>query len=282
MPKPRKNPDASTRRRKVRERKQRQDGGPSPAPSALKPDEPVRLNRFLARAGVASRREADALIAAGRVTVNGEVVTALGTKVTPSDDVAFDGHPVRPAAPVYVLLNKPRDTITTKDDERDRRTVMDLLDLPAHQKAALFPVGRLDRDTTGALLLTNDGDLAHRLMHPRYGVEKLYVVTTTEAVKPDQLDRLRLGVELEDGPASADHVGYVGDDRRTVALQIHEGRNRQVRRMFEVLGHEVRALDRTHYAGLDLTGLRRGRWRRLQPHEVNALRRRVKLKSIVF
>jgi 23S rRNA pseudouridine2605 synthase len=272
----------STRRRK---QAQRRGSGPvaEPAPPpVLDPDAPVRLNRFLARAGVASRRDADALIEGGHVTVNGAVVTALGTKVAPSDTVAVDGRPVRPQGPVYVLLNKPKDTITTRSDERDRRTVMDLVDLPAGEKGALFPVGRLDRGTTGVLLLTNDGDLAHRLMHPRYGVQKLYVVTTAEPVRPHELERLREGIALDDGPAQADHAAYVGDDPREVALQIHEGRNRQVRRMFEALGHTVTALDRTRYAGLDLAGLRRGRWRRLQPHEVNALRRKVKLKPIVF
>lgn len=277
----RRSPDArSTRRRKQAHRRA---GAPEPAPApALDADEPVRLNRFLARAGVASRRDADALIAEGRVTVNGAVVTALGTKVAPGDDIVADGRAIRPRGPVYVLLNKPRDTITTKSDERDRKTVMDLVDLPEGQKAALFPVGRLDRGTTGALLLTSDGDLAHRLMHPRYGVEKLYVVTTSEPVKPHELEQLREGIPLDDGPAQADQAGYFGDDPRAVALQIHEGRNRQVRRMFEALGHTVAALDRTHYAGLDLRRLRRGRWRHLEPHEINTLRRKVKLKPIVF
>ena len=265
----------------TRRRKQQQRRPPAPAP-VLDPDAPVRLNRYLARAGVASRREADTLIAEGRVRVNGEVVTVLGTKVVPSDEVAVDGRPVRPKGPAYFLLNKPKDTITTKSDERDRRTVMDLLDLPEGEKSALFPVGRLDRDTTGALLVTNDGDLAHRLMHPRYRVEKLYIVTTKAPVKPHEIDALREGVALDDGPARADHAGHTGGDPREVALQIHEGRNRQVRRMFEALGHEVTSLERTHYAGLDLQGLRRGRWRRLHPHEVNALRRKVKLKPIVY
>jgi 23S rRNA pseudouridine2605 synthase len=288
MPPPmpeRRSPEArSTRRRK---QAQRRTSGPAPAASSSREGEgaaggAVRLNRFLARAGVASRRDADVLIAEGRVTVNGAAVTALGTKVAPSDAVAVDGRAVRPQGPVYVLLNKPKDTITTRSDEKDRRTVMDLVDLPAGEKDALFPVGRLDRGTTGVLLLTNDGDLAHRLMHPRFGVRKLYVVTTAEPVRPHELERLRDGIELDDGAAKADQAGYVGDDPREVAVQIHEGRNRQVRRMFEALGHAVTALDRTHYAGLDLAGLRRGRWRRLQPHEVNALRRKVKLKPIVF
>ena len=271
--------DPSVRRRKqaVRKESARQSGG-----VATPTEGPVRLNKFLARAGIASRRDADALITQGRVTVNGQVVTELGTRVDDGDTVAFDGQPVRPAALVYILLNKPTDTITTTSDERGRKTVLDLVDVPPSAAGALFPVGRLDRNTTGALLLTTDGELAHRLMHPKYETDKLYVVRTAEPVQPDQIERLQKGVPLDDGPARADAVGYIDTDRSRVALQIHEGRNRQVRRMFEAIGHEVAALDRVGYAGLTLEGLRRGRWRRLQPHEVNALRRSVKLKQIVF
>lgn len=242
----------------------------------------MRLNRFIAKAGIASRREADNIISEGRVSVNGATVVELGTKVSREDEVAVDGRPVSPKSPLYVLLNKPKDTITTKDDQKDRTTVMDVVTLSEKEKSSLFPVGRLDRDTTGILLLTNDGDLAHRLMHPRYEVEKLYHVTTEKPVKPDQLDVLREGIELDDGPAKADHISYVGDDHRHVALQIHEGRNRQVRRMFEALDHTVRTLERSRYAGLNLEDLRRGKWRKLKPHEINALRRKVKLKPIIF
>lgn len=269
--------DASVRRRRQAERRNRQPGAaPRPAPEG-----PVRLNKFLARAGVASRREADALIAAGRVTVNGAVVTEMGTKVTAQDRVVADGHPVTPSDLVYVLLNKPTDTLTTVTDDRGRRTVMDAVTLPAEEKSALFPVGRLDRHTTGALLLTTDGELAHRLMHPRYGAVKLYRVRTDAPLTDADLDRLRSGIPLDDGPAAADHAAFL-DDRQTIGLQLHEGRNRQVRRMIEALGRRVEALDRVGYAGLDLDGLKRGRWRRLQPHEVNALRRSVKLKPIAF
>jgi len=242
----------------------------------------MRLNRFLARAGVASRREADELISAGRVSVNGATVVGLGGRVTPADRVTLDGRAVSPKGPVYILLNKPRDTITTTDDERGRRTVMDLLGLDEHEGAGVFPVGRLDRDTQGALLVTNDGDLAHRLMHPRYVVEKLYVVRTARPMAAEDVVRLERGVQLEDGPARADHAGHVGADRSEVALSVHEGRNRLVRRMFEALDYEVVQLDRVRYAGLTLDGLRRGRWRRLEPHEINALRRSVKLKEILF
>ena len=266
------------RKRAMRKRKE----APAP-PASLSATDEVRLNRFLARAGVASRRAADALIAEGRVSVDGEVVTQMGVKVGPTARVTVDGQPVTPAGLAYILLNKPTDTITTASDEKGRRTVLDLVDLDGSEGDALFPVGRLDRNTTGALLLTTDGDLAHRLMHPRYGAPKLYVVGLAETVTASQIDQLREGIVLEDGPARADQVGYVTDkDKKRVALALHEGRNRQVRRMFEALGHEVTALDRIGYAGLDLANLRRGRWRRLEPHEVNALRRSVKLKPIVF
>lgn len=268
---------ASTRRRKMSQRRSQ-----APPPAAERATEgPVRLNRFIAQAGIASRRKADELIAAGLVTVNGEVVTELGTQVGPEARVEVEGRLIRPQALEYVLLNKPRDTITTVEDERDRATVMDLLDEAARRRGVV-PVGRLDRDSTGALLLTNDGDLAHRLMHPRYGVEKLYVVRTARPVSPEDLARLAEGVELEDGPARADQAAYAGEDRREVGLALHEGRNRQVRRMMEALGHEVERLERVQFAGLTLEGLRRGRWRRLRPHEINRLRRLVKLKPIVM
>lgn len=278
--------DASVRRRKQAARKERAapDAGAGAPPAAERPEPqgPVRLNKAIARSGAASRREADAMIEAGRVRVNGEVVTELGVRVGPADRVEVDGQPITPSDLVYVLLNKPTDTITTVSDDRGRRTVLDLVDVPAAERSALFPVGRLDRDTTGALLLTTDGDLAHRLMHPRYGAEKLYVVRADAPLSHEDVEALRRGVDLDDGPAAADNAAFVGKDRRTVALQLHEGRNRQVRRMIEAVGRRVESLDRIGYAGLTLDGLRRGRWRRLQPHEVNALRRSVKLKPIVF
>lgn len=270
------------RRRKQVARKYRPDveePGPT-APAA--PDGPVRLNKFLARSGVASRREADAIIAAGRVTVNGDVVTEMGIQVQPSDRVTVDGHPIGLSDLVYILLNKPTNAITTTDDERGRRTVLDLVTLPPAVAGAVFPVGRLDRATTGALLLTSDGELAHRLMHPRYGAVKVYLVTTERPPTMADVDQLRAGVLLDDGPAKADEVTLVDGAEPRLAIQLHEGRNRQVRRMMEALGHSVVALDRVGYAGMDLADLRRGKWRHLQPHEVNRLRRSVKLKSVVF
>ena len=273
--------DPSVRRRHQAERRERAEDGPANAPRP-EPSGTVRLNKFLARAGIGSRRESDAVIASGRVKVNGEVTTEMGVQVGPDDRVEVDGQPVQPTDLAYVLLNKPTDTITTVTDDRGRKTVMDLVAIPDRIKSALFPVGRLDRQTTGALLLTTDGDLAHRLMHPSYGAVKLYLVTVNEPLTTPDLDRLRRGVELEDGLARADHVAFVGDDKRDIGLQLHEGRNRQVRRMMEALDRRVVALDRIGYAGLDLENLRRGRWRRLEPHEVNTLRRSVKLKPIVF
>lgn len=244
----------------------------------FKADDEVRLNRFIARSGVCSRREADTLIAAGQVSVNGAVVTELGTKVTPRDRVDVHGRRVVPVHLEYLLMNKSGDTITTTDDERGRTSVMDLIKDPALEKIGLFPVGRLDRHTTGVLLLTNDGDLAHRLMHPRYTIEKMYVAELEQEVTDEQLEALASGIELEDGPAKADRVARLpGGSRRVVGLSIHEGRNRQVRRMFESLGHRVRQLERVQYAGLTTDGVRKGKWRRLSRDEVAALYRKVKL-----
>lgn len=243
------------------------------------PEEGVRLNRYVARAGVTSRRKADDLIAGGHVAIDGKVVTELGTRVFPGQRVAVDGKPVLPQERTYILLNKPSDTITTTDDERGRQTVLDLVDLPEREKSGLFPVGRLDRDTLGVLLLTNDGALAHRLMHPRYRVDKLYTIVTREPVKPHELDMLARGVELDDGPAKADRVTFLDpSDHHAIGIGLHEGRNRQVRRMLEAIGHDVVRLERVGYAGLDTRGVRRGKWRLLLPHEVGRLRRLVRLK----
>ncbi len=241
--------------------------------------EPVRLNRYIAWAGLCSRRKADELIADGRVRVNNDVVTQLGTMVNPGDQVSVSGKTISPNPYVYLLLNKPKDVLTTKSDERNRPTVMGLVKDPRIDKAGVFPVGRLDRDTLGVLLMTNDGDLAYRLMHPSYEIEKIYVVETREGVKPHEIERLKIGVVLEDGEARADQVGYVDpQDHHRIALQIHEGRNRQVRRMIKAIGHEIIHLERIRYAGLTVGGLKRGAWRHLAAHEVSRLRSLVHLK----
>lgn len=244
----------------------------------FEPGEDIRLNKFIARAGVCSRRDADRLIADGKVTVNGSVVTEMGTKVRLKDTIEVNGRRIVPEHLTWILLNKPKDAITTTSDERDRRTVLDLIDREKVDIDGLFPVGRLDRDTTGVLLITNDGDLAHRLMHPSYEITKMYMVTVDRPIDDADLDRLRAGIELDDGPATVDRVARPDpSDPRVVGLSIHEGRNRQVRRMMEALGYEVKSLERIRYAGLTSKGIRRGKWRRLDTDEVSALYRQVKL-----
>ena len=226
----------------------------------------MRLNAWLARAGVASRRKADELIKAGRVTVNGEP-GQLNTFVGADDDVRLDGEPLAKQKLAYVLLHKPRGVVTTASDPQGRRTVVDLVG----HGSRVVPVGRLDVDTTGALLLTNDGDLAHRLAHPRYGVEKVYDAEVEGEPSDETLRRLAEGVELEDGATAPARVRRLGPGR--VELVLHEGRNRQVRRMLDSVGHPVRRLHRSAYAGLTLGGLEPGAWRELEPSEVERLRR---------
>ena len=226
---------------------------------------PVRLNRFLAAAGLGSRRGVEALIHEGRVTVNGSVAT-IGQSVDDGDDVRVDGRPVTTERRETVLLNKPAGVVTTAHDPQGRPTVVGLV----RSDVRLFPVGRLDRDTTGALLLTNDGDLAHRLMHPRHGVEKTYVVDVEGDPAPEALDRLRGGVELEDGITAPAAVRRLDTGR--IELRIHEGRNRQVRRMCEAVGHPVRRLHRSQYAALSVDDLEPGAWRILTEGELSDLR----------
>ena len=226
----------------------------------------MRLNADLARAGVASRRRADELIKAGRVRVNGEI-GQLNTFVERGDRVEVDGGEVAVQRLAYVLLHKPAGTVTTASDPQGRPTVVELVDLPER----VVPVGRLDADTTGALLLTNDGQLAHRLAHPRYGVEKVYEAEVGGNPGDAILQQLRDGVELDDGMTSPAQVRRLGPN--TLELIIHEGRNRQVKRMFDAVGHPVRSLHRSRYAGLTLEGLEPGQWRELEPSEVERLRR---------
>lgn len=227
----------------------------------------IRLNRYVANAGVCSRRDADTYIAAGNVTVNGKTVTEMGFKVNRTDEVRFDGRLLNPEKKEYILLNKPKNFITTTSDEKGRRTVMELIS--SASKARLLPVGRLDRNTTGLLLFTNDGDLAKKLTHPRHGVRKIYHVVLDKNFKAADMKKLGAGIELEDGPVQVDEVSYINNaPKREVGIELHTGRNRIVRRIFEHLGYEVVKLDRVVFAGLTKKDLPRGHWRHLSQQEV--------------
>ena len=235
------------------------------------PNEPIRLNKFLANAGVCSRREADEFIQAGVVTVNGEVVTELGTKVMRTDEVRFHDQPVSLEKKVYVLLNKPKDYVTTSDDPQQRKTVMDLVKNACPER--IYPVGRLDRNTTGVLLLTNDGDLASKLTHPKFLKKKIYHVHLDKNVTAHDMQQIAEGITLEDGEIKADAIEYASEtDKKQVGIEIHSGKNRIVRRIFESLGYKVTKLDRVQFAGLTKKNVRRGDWRYLTEEEVDRLR----------
>ena len=235
------------------------------------PNEPIRLNKFLANAGVCSRREADEFITAGVVSVNGEVVTELGTKIKRGDEVKFHDQAVSIERKIYVLLNKPKDTVTTSDDPQARRTVMDLVKGACSER--IYPVGRLDRNTTGVLLLTNDGDLASKLTHPKYLKKKIYHVHLDKNLTKADMEQSAAGIQLDDGEIQADAISYTDDFKKDeVGIEIHSGKNRIVRRIFESLGYKVVKLDRVFFAGLTKKGLRRGEWRYLTEQEVNFLR----------
>ncbi|MBD8348628.1 pseudouridine synthase [Dysgonomonas sp. HGC4] len=237
----------------------------------LDPETPIRLNKYLANAGVCSRREADSFITAGVVRVNGELVSELGAKVKRGDTVTFQDKPVRLESKVYVLLNKPKNTVTTSDDPQNRKTVMDLVKGACPER--IYPVGRLDRNTTGVLLLTNDGDLASKLMHPKYVKKKIYQVRLDREVAIEDMQAIADGIMLDDGEIHADSIAYVGEDvLDEVGIEIHSGRNRIVRRIFEKLGYQVLKLDRVYFAGLTKKNVTRGRWRYLTESEVNMLR----------
>ena len=238
-------------------------------PGVKKHDDPklIRLNKYIANAGICSRREADTLIAAGNVSVNGRTITEMGFKVAPEDEVRFDGRLLRQEKKEYILLNKPKNFITTTRDEKGRRTVMELISNASVSR--LLPVGRLDRNTTGLLLFTNDGDLAKKLTHPKHGVRKIYHVELDKILKASDLSRIRKGLDLEDGPVAVDEVSYISDaPKREVGIQLHSGRNRIVRRIFEHLGYKVVKLDRVVFAGLTKKDLPRGHWRALTAQEV--------------
>lgn len=233
------------------------------------PTKPIRLNKFLANAGICSRREADDFIQAGVISVNGEVVDNLGAKVLPTDKVMFHDQPVRREKKVYILLNKPKDTVTTTDDPEERHTVLDIVRNACAER--IYPVGRLDRNTTGVLLLTNDGDLAAKLTHPKFGKKKIYAATLDRELEEVDEAILRNGVVLDDERIVPDALEFPKEDRRHVGLEIHSGQNRVVRRMFEKVGYRVMQLDRVSFAGLTKKNVARGRYRFLTPKEVAML-----------
>lgn len=233
------------------------------------PTKPIRLNKFLANAGICSRREADDFIQAGVITVNGQVADSLGTKVLPTDEVRFHDQPVRRERKVYILLNKPKNTVTTTDDPEERKTVIDIVRNACAER--IYPVGRLDRNTTGVLLLTNDGDLAAKLTHPKFGKKKIYAATLDRDLDPIDESILRAGVVLDDERIIPDALEFPKADRHHIGLEIHSGQNRVVRRMFEKVGYKVVNLDRVSFAGLTKKNVGRGKWRFLTPKEVAML-----------
>ncbi len=231
------------------------------------PEELMRLNKFIASAGACSRREADKLIESGKVKVNGKVITELGTKVMPDANVQLNNKPIEGEKKVYYVLNKPKDVITTTDDPEGRKTVNDLLGSSVRQR--VYPVGRLDRNTTGIIMLTNDGDLAAKLTHPKYNIVKIYEIKLNKGLTEDHLAELKNGIKLEDGEFKMDKLGYLDShDKSMLGVEIHSGRNRIIRRSFEQLGYDVVKLDRVTFAGLTKKNLPRGRFRKLEPKEV--------------
>lgn len=239
--------------------------------AGVKPDDGlIRLNKFMANSGVGSRREADEYIKMGLVTVNGVTITEMGHKVKATDDVRYEGRKLKAEPLVYVLLNKPKGFITTTDDPEERNTVMDLV--ASACKERIYPVGRLDRNTTGLLLLTNDGDLADKLTHPSYNVKKIYKVELDRPLSKNDFQKILDGVYLEEGKAQVDDLAIVSDDGKEIGIELHIGWNRIVRRVFEALGYQVERLDRVVYAGLDKKDLGRGQWRFLKPEEIVTLK----------
>ena len=236
------------------------------------PLELVRLNRFISNAGVCSRREADKLIESGKIKVNGKVVKELGTKVSKKDRVEYQGKRLSSERPVYVLLNKPKDFITTTKDPEGRKTVMQLVKTASSQR--IYPVGRLDRKTTGLLLFTNDGELADKLTHPSYKAKKIYKVVLNKPISKEAFESIKSGVELEDGVVPVDDLALLTKDRKEVGIEVHVGWNRVIRRLFEKLGLEVIYLDRVVYAGLTKKDLPRGKWRYLTTAEIQRLKSR--------
>jgi 23S rRNA pseudouridine2605 synthase len=243
----------------------------TPKPGIQKDDSMIRLNRYIAHAGICSRREADTLISSGVISVNGKVVTELGTKVNKTDKIKYDEQTLKNEKLVYYILNKPKDFITTTDDPEKRRTVMQLM--KGACKERIYPVGRLDRNTSGVLLFSNDGDLAKKLLHPKHLVKKIYHVSIDKSLKQDDFNKLAEGFQLEDGFIKADELAYTSkENKKEVGLEIHSGKNRIVRRMFESLGYKVLRLDRVLFAGLTKKGMSRGQYRELTEQEVGYLK----------
>ena len=230
----------------------------------------IRLNRFIAQSGLCSRREADDLITAGLVAVNGQIVTELGSKVNPDDEVRFNGSVIKGEKKVYIVMNKPKGFVTSLDDPHADKTVMDLLKGAVAER--VYPVGRLDKNSVGVLLITNDGELTRKLTHPSYNKQKVYQVTLDKPLAQADMTKIAEGITLEDGEIHADEISYVSENRKEVGIEIHSGRNRIVRRIFESLGYSVQKLDRVYFAGLTKKKLKRGGWRFLSPMEVNRLK----------
>lgn len=256
----------STARNLAKSKKQVKD-----MPKGKHEDELIRLNKYIASTGICSRREADDFIVAGLITVNDKLVTELGTKIKATDVVKYNGERLREERKVYILLNKPKDYITTMEDPHAKKTVIDLIRGACRER--VYPVGRLDRNTTGVLLLTNDGELTKRLTHPRFEKLKIYQIELNKGLRPADMDKIASGIMLEDGFIKADAVSYISqEDKKQIGIEIHSGRNRIVRRIFEHLGYEIRKLDRVYFAGLSKKGLSRGQWRFLTEQEIHLLK----------
>lgn len=266
--------------KKKRVEKKSKNQRPEAQPRLINTENGIRLNKFIAHSGVCSRRDADTMIADGRVKVNGTTITEMGFRVNDTDTVLWDGKPITRDGFIYIIMHKPSNTITTTDDEKNRKTVMDVIEEEIGKR--VYPVGRLDRDTTGLLLLTNDGDLTNRLMHPSYNITKVYEATCNRNLTDYDLKQLINGVQLEDGPAKALELFHFKDQKHLIEITIHEGRNHIIKRMIEAIGAEVIRLKRVAFAGMVLKNLRAGRWRYLRPEEINRLRSMVRLPNLKF
>ncbi len=241
-----------------------------PAVEVKEDDGTIRLNRYIANAGICSRREADDYIKSGVVTINGKVAVEMGIKVQPGDEVKFNNERISPEKKVYILLNKPKDYVTTLEDPNAKKTVMELLENACKER--IYPVGRLDRMTQGVLLLTNDGELAKKLTHPKFEKKKIYHVVLDKNLKRQDMEQISQGIELEDGIISADAISYIDAKKNEVGIEIHSGHNRVIRRIFEKLDYKVKKLDRVYFAGLTKKGLTRGHWRHLTEKELQMLK----------